>query len=88
MTSTKLRLVSPLATLSALLGRTHRFEMLIPRALRTGRGGITQRVEEVLHGESAFGGDFGALMTEEVEVCVDFRVTGDFQRSVGRGRRR
>ena len=83
MVSTKLRLVSLLATLSTLLGRTHRFKMFVPRALRTGRGGITQWAEEVLHSESAVGGVFGALMAEEVEVRVDFRVAGDFQRSVG-----
>ena len=77
MMATKLRLVSPLAALSALLGRAHRFKMLAPRALRTSCGGITQWVEEVLHSESAVRRDFGALMAEEVEVCVDFRVSGD-----------
>ena len=54
---------------SALLGPAHRFEMLVPRALRATRGGITQRMEEVLHGKKAVRRDFGALMAEEVNVC-------------------
>ena len=64
--STKLRLVSPLATLSVLLDRAHRFKMLVPCALCASRRGITQRVEGVPHGESAVRGDFGALVAEEV----------------------
>ena len=51
---------------SALLGPAHRFEMLVPRALRASRGGITQRVEEVLYGECAVRGGFGVLVVEEL----------------------